>query len=206
MVKQNVLLIIVIAITGSMILFISTDQFQAFTAEQARRASITNNTPLLTDVTFQDSEGDRIKLSDYQGKYVLATYMYTACGDVCPAIERNFLKIYKGLPEQMVDDELQLLSISFDPVRDTPEQLQHAEEVFQADGENWKMVRIPDQQQLNLLLEQSGVIVIPAEDGFEHNAAFYLIDPNGRLVRIFNYDLPNQVVEIVSDIVGAKDG
>jgi len=195
MAKRSYLMITIVIITGIAVLFYSTDQFQAFTAEQARRVKIVKKAPKLLDVAIQDSNAEFSSLSDYKGKYMIATFVYTSCGDVCPVVEMNLKEIYSSLPNHLLEDKIQLLSISFDPKRDTPGHLEHYRELFQADGDAWKMVRIPNQQELDALLEQTGVIVIPTEQGFEHNAAFYLIDPNGRLIQIFDYNAPGQVVE-----------
>lgn len=199
--RKSIYMIIGITIIGTVILIFSTDYFQAFTSEQARRIAVLKNTPFLPNVTFEDSNSDTFPLSEYRGKYILATYIYTSCGDVCPAVEMNFQKIYAQLPENIIGEQLKLLSISFDTERDTPHHLEHHQMMFQADGIDWKTVRVPKQQELDFLLEQSGVIVIPVEDGFVHNAAFYLINPEGQLINIFDYTSPDQVVNELKQIL-----
>lgn len=199
--RKSIYFIISIVIIGTAVLFFGTDRFQAFTAEQARRIDILQTTPTLPNVIFEDSKSETFQLSDYRGKYLLTTYIYTSCGDICPAVESNFNTIYSQLPENILGEKLQLLSISFDTERDTPHHLEHHQMLFQADGINWKMVRVPNQQELEALLERSGVIVIPVENGFEHNAAFYLINPKGQLINIFDYDSPDQVVADLKQIL-----
>jgi protein SCO1 len=201
MYKKSINMMIGIIILGTGVLFYSTDHFLAFTAEQARRIDVVTNTPTVPNVTLEDSKSETFTFSDFHGKYILATYIYTSCGDVCPVVEMNFQRIYSQLPANILGEQLQLLSISFDTVRDTPHHLEHHQEMYQADGINWRMGRVPDQQELDLLLEQSGVIVIPVENEFEHNAAFYLINPEGQLIKIFDYDSPNQVVNELKQIL-----
>ena len=199
--RKSICTVIGMAILGTVILFFSTDHFQAFTAEQARRIDVLTNTPSVPTVTFEDSKSETFTFSDFHGKYILATYIYTSCGDVCPVVEMNFQSIYSQLPANILDEQLQLLSISFDTVRDTPPHLEHHRELFQADGIHWRMARVPDQQELDLLLDQSGVIVIPVGNEFEHNAAYYLINPEGQLIKIFDYNSPNQVVNELKQIL-----
>jgi len=60
----------------------------------------------------------------YAGKYTLLSFIYSNCSDVngCPLTSYVFYKLkteMKNDPE--LADKLQLLSLSFDPERDTPE-------------------------------------------------------------------------------------
>ncbi|MGM0901810.1 MAG: SCO family protein [Bacillota bacterium] len=199
--KKSICVIIGIIIFGSVFLFISTDWLQAFTAEQARRIHVFTNTPAVPNVTFEDSKSDTFPLSAYRWKYILATYIYTTCGDVCPLVEINFHSINSQIPENILGDQLQLFSISFDTERDTPHHLEHHRQMFQADGIDSRMVRVHNQQELDLLLEQSGVIVIPVENSFDHNAAFYLINPDGQLIRIFDHSSPEEVIDELKKIL-----
>lgn len=201
MAKKSIFLLMAIPVFGIMLLFFSTDHFQALTAEQARRINVLQNSPEVPDVLLEDSKGEKFTFSDYRGQYILVTYIYATCGDVCPLVEMNFNKIYTQLPPKILGKKIQLLSISFDPAQDTPEMLEHHREMYEADGVYWKMARVPNQKELDLLLEQSGVIVLPIENGFEHNAAFYLINPEGQLIRIFNFDSPNEVVKELREII-----
>ncbi|MFD0824764.1 SCO family protein [Neobacillus sp. M.A.Huq-85] len=193
--KKYFFMTIGLTILGTAILFFYSDHFRAFTAEQARKINVLQESPIVPNVTFEDSKGESFTLSEYQGKYVLATFFYPTCGDVCPVVEMNFNKIYSSLPKRILRDKLHFISISFDPKRDTPEMLEHHRELYEADGVNWRIATVPDQKELKLLLKMAGVIVIPIENGFEHNAAFYLIDPKGRLIQIYDYNSPDKVVE-----------
>ena len=57
-----------------------------------------------------------------------------------------------------------------------------------SDGELWRMARIKDQEELQSLLDEFGVIVIPDEYGnFAHNSAFYLVDKQGTLLEVMDY-------------------
>jgi len=71
-----------------------------------------------------DHDGKRVKLSDFtsQKKIVLLFFGYTHCPDVCPTA----LGIMAELMEKLMPEErkrIQVLFISVDPERDTPEVL-----------------------------------------------------------------------------------
>lgn len=76
-----------------------------------------------------DSANGKIKLSDFNGKLVLIYFGYTFCPDICPTNLGNVSIAYQGLtPKQR--DNLQVLFISVDPERDTPERLQQYANYF----------------------------------------------------------------------------
>lgn len=75
------------------------------------------------DFRFINQDGKPIQLSQFHGKALLITFIYTRCplGDFCPRMSRNFATIQGALgadPDLL--DRTDLLSISFDPVFDTP--------------------------------------------------------------------------------------
>lgn len=71
-----------------------------------------------------DHNGKRVKLSDFtkENKIVLLFFGYTHCPDVCPMALETMAKVMKNLtPEEA--KRVQVLFISVDPERDTPEVL-----------------------------------------------------------------------------------
>jgi protein SCO1/2 len=70
------------------------------------------------------NQSDRtIHLSQFKGKALLITFVYTRCplADFCPRMSRNFADIDKSLAaDPALYAQTHLLSISFDPAYDTP--------------------------------------------------------------------------------------
>ncbi|MEH7387934.1 SCO family protein [Bacillus sp. JJ1521] len=187
---------------GTTLLWIGTDGFRAFTAETARIIELEREGPKLPSATLIDSNSKKFHLQELEGKYTLFTFMYTSCGDVCPVLERNFAEIYENIPEGVLGKEVVLVSISFDPEHDTPNVLKSYSDHFGADGERWKMATIEDEQELQDVLNTLEVIVIPNEyGGYEHNSAFYVINPEGKLTNIFDYQTPQTVVEYLDSFL-----
>jgi protein SCO1/2 len=78
------------------------------------------------DFPLLNQSGRRIRLSQFRGKVVLLTFIYTRCpmADYCPKMSRNFAEIDKALAaEPAIYAKTHLLSISFDPQYDTPKVL-----------------------------------------------------------------------------------
>lgn len=209
-ISYNLLSIIIILVFGFLIFFVSTDGFQAFTAETARTKELIEKKPQFPNVTLEDSKEREYSFSEFSGKYVFITFIYTACTDVCPELELNMAQVYERIPEHYIGEDIVFLSISFDPERDTPETLEKYRSYFNSDGETWRMARIPDESELKNLLDEFGVVVIPDDSGnFTHNSAFYLVDPQGTLVEVMDYkkieEAANKVTAILEKKAGEKE-
>jgi protein SCO1/2 len=72
------------------------------------------------DFTLTSAKGD-VSLSDFRGKLVLIYFGYTFCPDICPATLANVGQSLRELGAKA--DDVQLIMISLDPERDTPEKL-----------------------------------------------------------------------------------
>ncbi len=72
------------------------------------------------DFTLTGADGD-VSLSDFRGKLVLVYFGYTFCPDICPATLANVGQALNQIGGRA--DEVQLIMVSLDPERDTPEKL-----------------------------------------------------------------------------------
>ena len=68
------------------------------------------------EFTLTDQNGNDVSLSDFEGKVVVLAFTYTACPDVCLAIEANLHHVNTEMGDE---EDLVILSMTIDPVRDT---------------------------------------------------------------------------------------
>lgn len=199
---RNFTAIVIVSVLGILLFYIQTDGFTAFTAETARVNKLKEEQPAFPNVQLEDSKDRVYSFSEFEDKYVAITFVYTACTDVCPQLEMNFAQLYDGIPEKYIEEDIVFLTISFDPERDDPETLERYRMFFGSDGDSWRMARINDQQELNSLLSEFGVVVIPDGEGdFAHNSAFYLVDREGKLVEVMDYTMIPEAIETVVSIL-----
>ncbi|MCY1265029.1 hypothetical protein D9M69_273250 [compost metagenome] len=90
------------------------------------------------DVPLLDQEGRELRLKDdlVGDRIVVMGFVYTSCTTVCPVISAILQKLQKQLGERAGRD-VQLISLSIDPLRDTPERLQEYAGRFDA-GPGWR--------------------------------------------------------------------
>ena len=146
------------------------------------------------DFALVDQSGKKIHLSDFHGKILLVTFVYTHCplSDYCPRMSRNFAEIDKALAQ---DPELyngtHLLSISFDPARDTPAAMRsyggaytgrYTNETF----DHWSFA-VPPRAELDALLQFFDVGAVPAPGAtLSHTLSTAEIGPDGRILKWFS--------------------
>lgn len=71
-----------------------------------------------------DQTGERVTSEDLKGQVVLYDFIYTHCTTICPVMTGQMLQVQKRLSEEnLLGRKVTLVTITFDPERDTPERL-----------------------------------------------------------------------------------
>jgi len=166
-----------------------TQDFQAWTAEGVRRLQVARAPVPAPAVTVEGPDGAARDLRALlaRGDATVVEFIYTRCETVCLALGGVFQQMQAALRDAPAGDRVQLLSVSFDPVRDGRAELAAYAKRMHADPEAWRFVRVPGESDLRQLLAAFQVVVVPTGGGdFEHNAALLVVDGQGRLVRVFD--------------------
>lgn len=190
---RTLLLSAVLLLAGGATLGAVTDGFHAFTTEVAHRIAVRRHPVLLPATVLQTQSGAQISLSDFRGKWLLVEFMYTRCATYCLAAGSEFAQLQRQLAAPLSLGRAQLLSISFDPAHDTPSQLanylRRSGDRDAGDGGHgdWIAARPMDLRDSAQLERVFGVTVIPdGLGGYTHDAGISLVDPQGRLVAIYD--------------------
>ncbi len=101
-----------------------SDQVAAVEGADRTKGGITLDTPFeKPDLTLTDDEGEKFDLiEETAGKPTLLFFGYTHCPDVCPLTMSNIAIAESKLTEQQ-QKKLQVVFVTTDPKRDTPERL-----------------------------------------------------------------------------------
>jgi protein SCO1 len=69
-------------------------------------------------ISLHDIDGKPVTLAAQRGRYVLVTFLYTHCPDVCPLIAQNLNAALRQLGAER--SKVRVLAVSVDPKGDTP--------------------------------------------------------------------------------------
>lgn len=76
----------------------------------------------LPDVKMINQDGKPVAINELKGKWTMLFFGYTFCPDICPTTLAQLRQIKSELPKDVVG-KLQIVLVSVDPNRDTPQQL-----------------------------------------------------------------------------------
>lgn len=141
------------------------------------------------DVALVNQDERRIRIGDFRGRALAITFIFTRCPlpEFCPRMSGHFAEAARTLAsEPGLRSRTHLLSVSFDPAYDTPAVLleygaRWAPSGFAhwdfAGGEEAEVRRLA--RALGLFYERDD------EGGFVHNLRTVVVDPEGRVSRVF---------------------
>jgi protein SCO1/2 len=137
------------------------------------------------EFTLQGSNGKALKLSDFRGKVVILGFGFTSCPDVCPTTLGVLGQAHKRLGAQGQD--VQVLYITVDPERDTPERMHAYLQAFDASFIGGTGAA----DQLAAVRKEYGIQANRKQYGenytFGHSSFIYLIDRKGLLRALMPY-------------------
>ncbi|MEF3080996.1 SCO family protein [Luteimonas sp. SMYT11W] len=145
---------------------------------------------------LEDTQGQPRGLGDFRGRYVLLSFGYTHCPEVCPTSLLKASQIRRALGAD--GEQLQIVFVTVDPKRDTGEILAQYVGAFGGD-----IVALRGDDMQTRLAAQSFRVTyreVPTSSSYamDHTMVNYLIGPDGRLRLAFQYDQP--VDTMVDDI------
>jgi protein SCO1/2 len=143
------------------------------------------------DAEFSDEHGRPRRFSEWRGQAVAVTFIYTRCPlpDFCPLMDRNFREVQTEIErDASLRERAHLVSVTFDPVFDTPQVLAAHSTRAGAEPARWTMLT-GERDRLDRFTSRFGVSVIRRDTpGAEivHNLRTAVIDPRGRIVTILS--------------------
>lgn len=181
---------------GMVATFRATEGATAFTTETLRRTAVAASPALVPDFMVIDASAGAQPLharlarggeGHPDGRVWIVDFIYTRCMTLCLSLGTVFQQLQRQILVQGLQQQVGLLSISFDPANDRPAELADYARRMNADSSVWEMVSLQEPQDRRRLLDSFGIMVVPGPFGeFEHNAALHVVAPDGRLMRILD--------------------
>jgi protein SCO1/2 len=162
---------------------------------------------VVPDFRLINQKGRPIALSALRGKIVAVNFIYTSCPlpNFCLRIANNFGVLQKRFKARLGSD-LVLLTVTFDPVHDTPQVLAKYADRWNADPATWHFLTGPigDVQRVCHLF---GVDYFPDEGLMNHSLRTAIIDRQGRVVANIegNQFTADQLGDLTEAILSSPD-
>jgi protein SCO1/2 len=183
-----------------------THGFHAITSDQARQQALSESPRVLPSIPLVDSHGQSTELRDIASErpFTVVTLVYTQCTSLCLLTASSEAYLQTKLHDAGLQEQVGLLTISFDPARDTPEELALYARRVKADPKAWTIATVADPSDLDRTLEAFGVVVLPdGAGGYTHNGALFLVDRRGRLFDALDPDAADRAFERLAPLVRA---
>jgi protein SCO1 len=152
------------------------------------------------DAAFVDQDNRKRRFSDFKGSPVVMTFIYTKCPlpTFCPLMDRHFAALQTSLQSTAGLGPVRLLTVSFDPVTDTPAVLKAHAKQLNAELVRWTFLT-GDRDEIDRFAARFGVSISRAMNDardITHNLRTAIVDGDGRIVKVYtgNDWSPKQVL------------
>ncbi len=134
----------------------------------------------LPDLVLLDRQGRPVKLSDYRGKPLLVSFIYTGCFQVCPTQTRALLQAVQGLERTLAEQQFNIVSIGFNQPFDSPEAMRSFARQHLIEHRNWEFLS-PPREAVAALTNTFGFSYVATPAGFDHVLGVTVVDAAGRI-------------------------
>ena len=132
---------------------------------------------------FELTNQDNVKISNdfYKGKVYVLEFFFATCPSICPKMNANMVTLQNAF---FGNPNFGIVSITIDPVHDTPAVLKEHAKLLGVKSSNWNFLTGDHDYIYNL--SNKGFNIYVGENskvagGFEHSGLFALIDKNGNI-------------------------
>jgi protein SCO1/2 len=161
---------------------------------------------LLPEYKFTNELGKAVSLSDFKGRAVAITFLFTRCPfpTFCPRMAVNFQKTYDLLKQKSdAPRNWHLLAITIDPDFDTPAVLKEYAKKYDYDPAKWNFLT-GEHIDITAITEQFGLLYWRPDPkqpvNISHNLRTVVIDANGRVQKILpenKWEAPELADELI---------
>lgn len=157
------------------------------------------------DFSLTERSGRTISSTDLAGRPYIVDFVFTTCAGPCPLLSQNMEK----LQDSLGDRDVQLVSITVDPERDTPEALTRYAKRYGADPDRWLFLTGAKQAIYDLV---RGGFLLAIDDGalspdgmpgpgiITHSTKFVLVDGEGQIRAFFSGEESSIVDEVLAGL------
>ena len=154
------------------------------------------------DFEYTNQDNETFSLEDLEGKWWIADFVFTNCTTVCLPMTSNMAKLQEQLKEEGLD--VHHVTFSVDLEYDSLEVLKNYGEGYGADFSNWTFLTgysFDEIKELSIKTFKSMLAEPPeGSDQVTHGINFFLVSPDGEVIKNYNGTDSKQLASIVHDL------
>ena len=154
--------------------------FQAFFSV-VRAEELPENSTYQISTKWINQEGGQVALSDFRGRPVIFSMVYLSCKFTCPTVVSEIQNIISKLNPK-AKEQVKAVLVSFDPKRDTPEEMKKFLKKRNLDAKVWNFLTSKDERKIRELAATINFKYKKDDTGeFTHSFIVAVLDENGVL-------------------------
>ncbi|WP_163970676.1 SCO family protein [Oceanobacillus halotolerans] len=161
----------------------------------------TNMDEQVSDFEFTTQDNETLSNKDLEGEWWVADFIFTNCVTVCLPMTTNMAELQNKMTQEGID--AQLVSFSVDPDYDTPEVLKDYAAQYGADLSNWSFLTGYDFETIKEFSIKSFKSIVqedPSSDQVTHGTGFFLVNPEGNIIKKYDGRTSSEMDTIVEDL------
>lgn len=156
---------------------------------------------------MNDIDGNPVSLESTNGKARIVYFYFANCPDVCPPTTYLLSQVQDKLREQgTLGKKVEFITVTFDPVRDTPEVIRQFAERLSVEPDGWRFLRGDEEETIQMARDFGvGVKKLEEENTFIHFNFITLVDEKGQIREWINGSdenlTPDAIVEQINKLL-----
>lgn len=155
--------------------------------------------------SYQNQDGKTVSLKSLKGEVWIADFIFTNCKTVCPPMTAHMTELQKRMKAENLD--VRIVSFSVDPKNDTPKQLKAFAAKYPLSFENWDFLTGYSQKEIEEFAYNSFKAIVKKPEGEDqviHQTSFYLVGPDGKVLKDYNGMQNIPYDDILADVKAAE--
>jgi len=151
---------------------------------------------------FVDQDKKPIDITQYRGKPLVISLIYTSCHHICPTLTNYLAEVVKIAREALGEDSFSVITVGFDTAVDSPERMHLFARERNINISAWDFLST-DKDTIETFSNDVGFIFFESPKGFDHLSQITLLDADGKIYRQIygaKYD-PPILVEPLKELV-----
>lgn len=169
----------------------------------------------IPEFTLIDQDGDAVDESVLEGRVSIVAFIFTNCRLACPPMTANMLRLYHDLE----DEPVRFVSISVDPVHDTPERLTEHASNLRVDTGRWMFLTgdegeasrvVAEALDFDISADPDDANLITLADGstmrnIQHPTKLFLVGPDRQILDFCSPTIPEDLArfkKVAAEVAG----